>query len=127
MCDGVSTIQTVLLECVDIKLSYKHSDLISITQSLWSSSLFVPITEHVKGYQDELFRPLTIKENLNCRMDSKAKHITIAYMYENSLPPIVPPTTLGLETISYNEMIVSSNLQRSLYNKILHSKSIIYL
>ena len=63
-----------------IKAKLKHVDLISITSAPWENLQFDTVKEHVYGHQDDLNRPLTQLEELNCRMYVEAKDIALAYI-----------------------------------------------
>ena len=64
-CDGLSALNTVGKDMHLIKIKDKHSDLISITSDLWSTSSFHFTSKHVRAHQDDLNRPLTVEEDLN--------------------------------------------------------------
>ena len=126
-CDGISALNTVLLPSSAIKARHKHADLISITASLWSSSPFKASTKHVRGHQDNLARALTVPEHLNCKMDALAKRIALYQITSPQLLQIFPSTSHGIGTIFCKGHRVSSNVQKSLYDNILHQKLLQYL
>ena len=80
LCDGISDLETVRRPITNIKVKQKHSDLISLTSYVWSSTSYNITKEHVKAHQDDIQKQFTIKETLNCKMDKLAKDIAITYM-----------------------------------------------
>ena len=102
-----------------VKARYMHSDLISILWKLSIDSTFTLIKEHVKAHQDDLNRPLILKESLNCKMDNLAKSIDITHMV-HTRPVYFTHTDLGLGTILCNGYWISSRLKSSLYKNITH-------
>ena len=77
VCDRLAALETVGRPICLSKVKHKHVDLISLTTSLWNSSSFNISRRHVKAHQDDLQRPLTIDEFLNCKMDGLANCIAI--------------------------------------------------
>ena len=74
-CDGSLALNQTGIPINSNRLRSTHTDLISILSNLWSKLPFVLVQEWVKGHQDDLQRPLTVIELLNCWMDHKAKQI----------------------------------------------------
>ena len=100
----------------------KSVDLISIISELWSTSSFCIIKEHMYEHQDNLGRPLTQLEKLNCRVDNLAKEIA-GYKMDNLMHNLqFSRTTLGIGTIICNNILITSNIQQSLYKQITHKK-----
>ena len=118
-CDGISALQKTAIKPDYIRTKYKHVDLISILSSIWNQIPFVPIKQHVYGHQDDTDRPLTVPEILNCRMDQKAKDIA-QHTISSPRQRVFKPSQLGLGTITIKNQRVTSNVQNTLYNTILH-------
>ena len=123
VCDGLAALNKVGLDKESIRCSSKHVDMISMITELWSMSCFTPIQEHVYGHQDEIDRPLTIQAKLNNKMDLMAKDI--------ALEQIATDTTLwrdssklGIGSIRCGGKLITSCIQQTLYNRILHDKLI---
>ena len=93
----------------------KHVDFISIISELWESSQFIIKNKHVYGHQDELQRPLTQLEDLNCRMDNEAKETALAHTSTNDTLPPFHDTDLGLGTVTYNDELVVFKIQSTMY------------
>ena len=90
---------------------------------LWSLSSFTPIQEHVYGHQDTNNGPLTRQAKLNTKMDLMAKDIALEQITtDTSL--YRKPTTLGIGSITCGGKLVTSRIQQTLYNRILHDKLI---
>ena len=62
---------------------------------------------------------------LNNKMDSMAKRIALEYIHLNSIHQ-AKPTTLGIGTILCGGVLVTSRVQQSLYNRILHNKLVLW-
>ena len=105
-----------------IKANMKCVDMISIISELWSSSSFSITKEHVYGHQDDLGRPLTQMEALNCRVDIFAKEIAGFKMSDLLPQPSFKATNLGLGTITCSNILITSKIQQSLYSQITHRK-----
>ena len=71
-CDGLAALNKVDLTKQNLRVTSKHIDLISIISEIWSKSTFVSKNIYVYGHQDKLTLPLTVLENLNCKMDIMA-------------------------------------------------------
>ena len=119
LCDGISALRKVLTSMDQLRSNSKHVDLVSILAHLWKDNQFSCEIEHVYGHQDDGTRNLTVKEILNCRMDKFAKQIARAY--------IVRPrhlrydtTTLGVGSIVCRGKVITTRIQKSLYESILH-------
>ena len=113
LCDGISALRKVLTSMDQLRSNSKHIDLVSILAHLWKDNQFSCEIEHGYGHQDDATRALrTVKEILNCRMDKFAKQIARAY--------IVEPTTLGVGSIVCRGTVITTHLQKSLYESILH-------
>ena len=115
-CDGVSALnRTGMPLDHSIRCSRStHADFVSILSSLWPTLLFVLEIEWVKGRQDDLQRPLTVIEHLNCWMDSKAKRIVHSNLRSRQRLRF-HPTTLGLDTITIDDSLVYIHIQQPLY------------
>ena len=123
VCDGLSALETARKQNELIKVKHKHADLISITSSLWESSNFRVTRLHIKAHQDDLHRPLTVNETLNCQMDTLAKDIAIRHI-RNKSTRTFHTTTLGFGTVSCARVMVTSKFQQSLYYFILRINTI---
>ena len=103
-------------------------DLISCIVNLWETSTFRPNLEHVYGHSDEIpFQILTPIQQLNIRLDKKAKEIALRHM---KTPGHSPPDfyhSYGLGTITCHNQYISSHLQSSLYDSVLYSRFLDYL
>ena len=126
-CDGLSALNQVGLDTATIKANTKNVDMISMINSLLKSSNFIINKEHVYGHQDDLHRPLTQIEKLNCRMDTAAKSIALAYIRGETAKPRFPPSQIGFSTITCNNKLIPSKIQRSLYLHITHNAMITWL
>jgi len=126
-CDGLSALNQVGLDTTIIKARMKNVDMISIINSLLSTSKFAVNREHVYGHQDDLHRPLTQIETLNCRMDTAAKSIALARINGESPVPQFKPTQIGYGTITCNGLLIPSRVQTSLYAHITHNSMIKWL
>ena len=100
----------------------KNIDFISIINELWESSPYSIVKEHVYGHRDDIARPLTPLEALNCWMDTLAKRIALHHINHHHHHPPYQPTSLGFGTIQINGTTVSSRVQQSLYYYILQDK-----
>ena len=119
-CDGLSALNRTGLSLDTLRASDKHMDMVSILSSLWYKIPFAIAREHVYGHQDEqVDRELTILEELNCKMDEKAKAIA-QLQIDSRRRYRVPPTHLGFGTVKCNGTLVTSHIQTSLYNRIVH-------
>ena len=116
-CDGKSALSKINQPRMKVHCKDKQADLISILSDLWSNSPFSIVKQHVYGHQDEIGRPLTILEKLNCYMDQRAKQIANLQMLTNT-NHVFSPTSLGFATIQHKKSIISSKIQQSLYASI---------
>ena len=121
ICDGQSALDTIEISLKMNKVKNKHSDLISLATAIWDSSNYKFTKKHVKAYQDDLQRPLTINETLNYKMDDLVKNIIRTHIHSNQ-DINFSPTSLEFGTVRCNGVIIGSSLQQSLYHSILHSK-----
>ena len=121
VCDGLAALEKVGVDKEYIRSSAKHIDMISIISDLWDQSPFSPLREHVYGHQDASLEPLTMLAKLNNKMDLMAKRIAVEHMESNAELQVVP-TSMGIGTIICGDELISSRVQQSLYNCILHSK-----
>ena len=80
LCDGISALEAVGRPITNIKVKQKHSDIISLTTTVWNSTSDSITKEHVKAHQDDLQKQLTIKETINCKMDRLVKDMAIKDM-----------------------------------------------
>ena len=117
-CDGLNALNNVHSDKSKLKAKYNDIDLISIINSLWNKTTFIPKRVHVYGHQDSKNRTLTILEQLNCLMDTKAKAIATTHIDCNTTIPPFAATSLGYGTIKCGSKLITSNLQSSLYNQI---------
>ena len=79
-----------------------------------------PTPQHVRGHQDDLHRPLTPLESLNCEMDLDAKSFALQHIARGHPPLTFPSSTKGIGTISIRGKLICSKIQTSLYNSVLH-------
>ena len=84
-------------------------------------------TCHVYGHQDKLTRHLTITEKLSCQMDSLAKEIATKYIAQEHKNTSFHSTNLGYGSITYNNTLVTSKVQSTLYTHILHNEMCAFL
>ena len=127
ICDGLAALNKVGICKEYIKTSGKHVDLISIITSLWTSSSFTPTTEHIYAHQDENnVSPLSMKANLNCKMDSIAKVIA-QLQIANRRNISFMKSGLGLGTVMLGKTIIASRMQSSLYTSIMPKKLVAWL
>ena len=119
LCDGISALQKVHLTMTNLRANSKHVDLVSILSHLWSDCQFNCTTEHVYGHQDETGMPLSVKQLLNCRMDKFAKEIARAHIRRPRERRYIP-TTLGIGSIVCRGQVITTRVQKSLYDSILH-------
>ena len=78
ICDGLAALNKVGIEKEYIRSSGKYVYLIPITSSLWTSSSFKFNNEHIYAHQDDNdMGPLSMKANLNCKMNTIAKDIVL--------------------------------------------------
>ena len=120
VCDGLAALNRVGLDKSYVRCSSKHVDMISMITDLWETSDFNFVKEHVFAHQDDLNRPLTMLEQLNCRMDILAKDIA---KNEISCPSLglVTKTSAGIGSITCDGNLITSRVQQSTYAHILHS------
>ena len=120
--DGLSALNRTGLSLDALRASAKHMDLVSILSTLWDKIPFmIGAREHVYGHQDEQEdRELTILESLNCRMDEKAKMIAQQQIGTRRRYR-VPSTHLGFGTIKCHGTLVTSHIQQSIYDRIVHN------
>ena len=78
-------------------------------------------------HYDDLERQLTKLEQLNCRMNIKAKEIILAQINSNSVPHILHTTHLGYGTVSYGDISVTSKLQDTLLKLITHNNMVTWI
>ena len=108
-----------------IRCSSKHIDMIAIITDLWEKSNFNFVREHVFAHQDDLARPLSMLEKLNCRMDILAKDIAREEMRIPQVGSLLR-NSVGLGSITCDKTLTTSRIQQSIYTQILHSKFTIY-
>ena len=119
-CDGISALHRAQIKSEHIRQSFKHVDLLSITAIAWEAGQFSVKTKHVRGHQDNLHRPLTNLEQVNCEMDNMAKQIALLHI-SGTRPYPFTPSKKGLGTITIKGQIVCSHVQSTLYTSILHN------
>lgn len=119
VCDGLSALNSVGLDKSYVRCSSKHVGMISIITDLLEKSNFNFVKEHVFAHQDDLNRPLTMLEQLNCRMDILVKDIA---KNENGCPRLclVTKTSAGISSITCDGHLITSRVQQSTYAHILH-------
>ena len=101
-----------------IKANMTNMDLISIISEIWDDSQFTITKQHVYGHQDNLGRPLSQLETLNCIVDDFAKDIAKKQI-DGLLPGLqFSSTDIGFGTVKCNGILITSNLQRSLYTEV---------
>ena len=99
--------------------------MIAIITDLWEKSNFNFVREHVFAHQDDLARPLSMLEKLNCRMDTLAKDIAREEMRIPQVGSLLR-NSVGLGSITCDKTLITSKIQQSIYTQILHSKFTIY-
>ena len=82
--DNDSAVDCLWLQKYHLKASTASLDLISSLIDLWESVPLSPIPTKVKGHADQLHRPLTFLEHLNCIVDEYAKEIATYYFTANT-------------------------------------------
>ena len=105
VCDGLAALNRVGIDKSYVRCSSKHVDMISMITDLWENSDFNFVKEHVFAHQDDLNRPLTMLEQLNCRMDILAKDIA---KNEISCPSLdlVTKTSVGIGSITCDRNLI---------------------
>ena len=121
-CDGESALYQSRTTKESVRSSTQHVDLLSITADAWSNSSFTLHKEHVRGHQDDLGRPLSDLEILNCEMDVDAKQFATTHIAQGKPPLPILPSQKGLGTIYIRQNMVVSKIQHTLYTTILHNK-----
>ena len=119
-CDGLSALNQIKTETDEVRQSSQHGDLLSITADAWAQSQFTLLKEHVRGHQDDVQRPLTVLETINCEMDFDAKLVATQYIHNGCPPTRFTPSTKGMGTITIRNQLVCSKIQQSLYQSVLH-------
>ena len=132
VCDNKGALQRCPADREWMKTTAKHFDLVSILSATWETSLCKVKTKHVYGHQDNKYcGPLPLLESLNVRMDILAKEATTSL-------PVPPPVPFSHQASQYHPQkgygrvtvqgdMVTSKLQKGLYNKILAKKALTYL
>ena len=132
VCDNKGALQRCPADREWMKTTAKHFDLVSILSATWETSLCKVKTKHVYGHQDNKYcGPLPLLESLNVRMDILAKEATTSL----PVPPPVPsshqhsryPPRKGYGRVTVQGDMVTSKLQKGLYNKILAKRALTYL
>lgn len=72
-CDNDNALERPFLPRDKISSRHNSADLISLVHDLWTTSELNINTQRVKGHADAYNRSLTILEQLNCIVDTKAK------------------------------------------------------
>ena len=106
----------------DFKVTGKYIFIISIICDLLTKCQFKIKPRHVYVHQDNLNRPLTFTEKLNCQTDTLAKEIAMQYIENNHRNTFFHSTELGYGSITYNNTLVTSKIQSLLYTHILHNE-----
>ncbi|GFH50742.1 hypothetical protein CTEN210_07218 [Chaetoceros tenuissimus] len=106
--DNDSAVECLHLKRFHLKSSTTSVDLISSLIELWEEVPYSPQPTKVKGHADELHRPLTFLEHLNCIADDYAKEI--ATYYFTALPPTDFSREVGISTIKIDAVNITSNL-----------------
>ena len=119
-CDGLSALNRTGLSLDSLRASDKHMDMVSMLSQLWENIPYTIAREHVYGHQDDQDEhELTILEQLNCRMDDKAKRIAQAQI-DRRRQHRFPSTHLGFGTVKCHGSLVTTHIQKSLYDRITH-------
>ena len=79
------------------------------------------VREHIFAYQDKLNRPLNMLENLNCRIDELAKDIARNEIISTDVNSATW-NSIGIGSITYDDNLMTSRFQQSIYAHIFHSK-----
>lgn len=119
--DNDSAVDCLWLQKYHLKASTTSLDLISSLIDLWESVPFSPIPTKVKGHADQLHRPLTFLEHLNCIVDEYAKEIATYYFTAD--PPTDFSRSVGLSTIQINDFHVTSNIVPAI-SSVLDKKTV---
>ena len=119
-CDGKSALSQSKDDTEFIRSSTQHVDLLSITADAWSKSPFQLRKVHVRGHQENLGRPLTTMEIVNCEMDEDAKELATSHISQGYPPLQTRSSTKGIGTIYIRNKMVVSRIQNTLYTSILH-------
>ena len=122
VCDRLSALEQTTASKTDFKVTGKHFDHISITCDLLTNTKLKVIPKHVYGHQDDVNRPLTVLEKLNCQMDALAKHIAMEHIQSKNPTSHFQPTSLGYGNITCNNSLITTKLKASLYKNILHDE-----
>ena len=117
--DCKPTIPRVTTPAHLIKASFKHFDIISAIVDLWQSSRFTPSLEYIIAHQDDYDDPLTPMETLNVEMDNVAKGFALQAINTNAKAPSFS-SPHGYHPINCHGEMICSNLQKSMYEIILH-------
>lgn len=116
-----SAVECLLLQRYHLKSSTTSVDLISSLLELWEEVPYTPKPTKVKGHADELHRPLTFLEHLNCIVDEYAKEI--ATYYFSAPPPTDFSREVGIPTIKIDASIITSNLIPAI-NSVLDKRTV---
>lgn len=104
--DNDSAVDCLKLQRYHLKASTSSIDLISSLIELWEAIPFTPSLTRVKGHADQLHRPLTFLEQLNCIVDEYAKEI-VKYYFSSPIPTDFS-RNVGISTIQINNFHVTS-------------------
>ena len=97
--------------------------MVLMISELWSRSSFNPIPTHVYRQQDNSKRKTSRLEKLSCKIDLIAKYIATKQIAEK-ITCQRTPFSLGIGTITCCGELVTSMIQQTLYNAILHERLI---
>ena len=73
VCNCKGTLQRIFKWTERLNTGAKHFDVLWFIYEIWESLMIAKILEHVYGHQDEVRRPLTWMETLNCKADHGEK------------------------------------------------------
>ena len=111
--DNDSAVDCLQLKRFHLKASTTSVDLISSLIELWESVPFTPSPTKVKCHADQLRRPLTFLEHLNCIVDEYAKEKATYYFSANA--PTYFSRDVGIFSLHIDTIHVTSNLVPAIY------------
>ena len=123
-CDGKSALYKSLLTTRESFSSQHRSyDLISRIVALREKITSTLNPEHVRGHQDDTGRILTDLEEMNVRMDLKAKSI-LEFVLDNdgNIPDALPIDPDALIQVDYKDVPISSQLAYTLHHRICRDR-----
>jgi hypothetical protein len=113
-CDNDNALKRPFSHKSELSASQKSIDLIATAHEIWEKLPTYPIPTKVKGHADTLSRQLTVLEELNIIVDSKAKE----YLARRTTSPIyrTTDTHYGMIQISVNNENVSGTIASTISN-----------